>query len=584
MSDRWKSARARAKNRWNDLSEQQRDLWKIGAGGLVLALVLALGWFAGRPWWQRWQRAQAMAQAQSFAAHSDYRNAALALRRALELAPADPATWREAAAVLAEIGSPEVLLAREQLARLAPGDVAVRLALAGDALRLERWDTAEAALAAIGTAAQRDAAFFRLAASLALALGRTDEVEANLARLVQAAPDDPVARFDDAAVRLWNVDEAKRDAARATLKTLTAQPAVRIRAALELLKDAARQRDERRAVEAMTFVLERFAPGAVADFSSPGLPGWQRLVEALKAAAGSPEDVALLARWFGDLGQPREALVWIDTLAPDLAQSPAVADAAAELAAGVGDLDRLEQRLRAGAWGVWPRDVLTLAIASRLQRLRYTESAGRATWADALAACGDSAPGLRAMVRLASAWGDDDGTERALLQVTERQPRNFWAYAALRDIYAARPDLPKLWQLHDRWVRVAPDDAGLAATWITLGCIVNRLSPEAAARATALHAAEPDARVATIALAAVRWRQGKPRETAALIDRLSAAERAQPAVALWRGLAAADLGDRATARTALLAAWRPGLSPEESGLIRTAAAKARVSLERDEIR
>lgn len=579
MSERWNEIRARTKDRWNDLTEQQRDLWKLGGVAAILCVLAGSGWWLGRPWWQRWQRAQALGQAQTFAAHSDYRNAALALRRALQQGPADPATWREAVRILSEIGSPEVLLAREQLARLTPGETAVKLALAGDALRLERLDTAAATLAQIDTAAQRDAAYFRLAASLALALGRSADVEANLAALVQAAPDDAVARFDYAAVRLWNSDEEKRTAARADLRALTADPAVRIRAAVELLKDAARQHDDRVAHDTMAFLLGRFAPGAVADFDGSAASGWTRLLEALKsAAAGSTDDVAVLARWLADIGQPREALVWIDTLPPATANAPAVADAAAELAAGVGDLDRLEQRLRAGAWGAFSRDALTLAIASRLQHLRYSEAAGRATWTDALTACDDSPSALRAMVRLASAWGDADGIERALVRVIERLPKSDWAYPALRDIYASQRDLPKLWQLHDRWTKQAPEDVGVAATWIVLGCLTNHLTAEAVARAEALHAASPEAEAATVALAAIRWRQGRAQEALGLLRTLPAEAKARPPVALWIGLAAADVGDRAAAGPALQAAWRANLSSEEGALLRAAAAKAKVDL------
>jgi predicted Zn-dependent protease len=255
-----------------------------------------------------------------------------------------------------------------------------------------------------------------------------------------------------------------------------------------------------------------------------------------------------------------------------------VADAAAELAAGVGDLDRLEQRLRAGAWGVFPRDALTLAMASRLQRQRYTESAGRATWTDALAACGDSPVGLRALVRLAAAWGDADGTERALVQVVDRQPKSYWAYPALRDIYASQGDLTKLWQLHERWSRQRPDDAGIATTWIVLSCVTNHCTADVVAKAEEWHARLPVSEPATVALAAARWRQSRPREALALLTALSSDAPKRPAVALWIGLAAADVGDRTLAKSALAAAIRSRLSAEEAALVRSAAIKARIDL------
>ena len=86
----------------------------------------------------------------------------LALRRATELAPGDLATWRAAAQILAEIGSPETLVAQEQLTRLAPQDMALRLAVAEVALLLGRFDPAEATLGGLDAAARRDVAFHRL--------------------------------------------------------------------------------------------------------------------------------------------------------------------------------------------------------------------------------------------------------------------------------------------------------------------------------------------------------------------------------------------------------------------------------------
>lgn len=570
--------RERLLNFWNELSEHQRDLWKVAAGLVLLVGIGVAGWVYGRPMWQKWQRTQALEQARDFAAHNDYRNAALALRRVFEMGPNDPATWREATNVLAQIGAPEVLLARQRLAQLSPEDTAVKLALIGDALRLDRLDVATATLGKIDEAARADAAYFRLAASLAMAMRRGDEAEANLAQLVQIAPSNPLAQFEYAAVRVWSVDEEKRTAARDELRRLTGDPMVRVRAALELLKDAARQHDERWAIDTMTFLLERFAPGAVADFSSPGLPGWHRLVEALKAAAeANADDAAMLARWFADIGQAREALVWIETLADEIDHAPPVAEAAAELAARVGDLDRLEERLRQGAWGVWSRDAITLAIASRLQRMRYTDANGRATWQDALDACRDSLTGLRALVRLASAWQDSEGLERALQTVVERQPKTLWAYTALRGIYAARLDLQKLWQLHERWVRQEPGNAELAAARVNVSCVLNRVSPEIAKEAERLYEQNPEMNEAKVALAALRWRQNKPAETVSLLNELAQDERTQASAALWRALALADLGDNA-ARAAIEDASKMRRAPEENELLRAAEAKARASV------
>ncbi len=567
--------RQRWRNRWNELTESQRDGWRI-VGGVALLLGLgAAGWSLGQPVWARWQQQHAIRQAENFAAQSDYRSAALALRRALTLAPNEVSAWRDAAKILAEIGSPEVLGVQEQLSRLAPENVAFRSALIAEALRLNRLDVAQAAWNDLDPVARQDVAFFRLGASLAGALGQEGELERLVEAWGRAAPGDSEARLNLASFRLWSTDEGKKTQGRGELEELTAEPTVRVRAAVELLKEAARQRDGQRSRELMRHLAERFAPGRRLDFDSPDLPGWTALIDAMKEAAVAQgvDDVATMLRWLGDIGRGREAVVWIDSLPSALAEESKVADAAAQISAELGDLDRLEARLHAGAWGVWPRDVATLAISSRLQRLRYSETNARATWNDALTACGDSIVALRALVRLAGAWQDAESLERALQVVIERHPKNFWAYSALRDIYATRADLMRLWQLHDQWTRHLPGDDAVAATWITLGGLLNRLSPEAISRAEALHAKAPDQLATVVPLAAVRWRQGRPAETVELLHALSPENSERPHVALWLGFAFADLNQPEAARPLLQKAWHRDLSREELALIRSAGAK-----------
>ncbi len=571
--------KARVHNYWAGLSETERSVRQVALGAAVLAVLAVPAWFFGWPAWQRWQRGQAVEQVRVFAEQHDYRSATLALRRALELGAGDPAAWRQAVRLLGEIGSPEVLTAHEQLARMSPGDNAVRLALVRDALRFERLDLAREALEAIDAQGRDETAFYRLAAALAQAMGRDEEIEASLARLVEVAPDDAVARFNLAAVRQWSLDDAKRTAAQTELAALTDDPRVRVRAALEWLKAAAREQDEQQLRATIAALQEKFVPGWRADFPDAEGAGWARLVEHLKVAATADgaEATAVLAGWLGEIGQPRETLVWLESLPAALRSGSEVADIAAELSARIGDLDRVERYLREGAWGVWPRDALTLAIASRLQVLRYGEAPGRATWGTALAAAGGSLPGLRAMVRLADVWGDGEGRERALQEVATRFPKSFWAHEALVAYHAARNDLPRLALAYEQWARQMPGNAELIVRTTVLASILDRLTVDGLSRIETLHAREPSSGSA-IALAAARWRKGKPAETVALLASLTDEQQRLPTVAFWRGLALADLGAKEEAEPALQTAWRAGLSAEEGVLARAAASKIKIRL------
>jgi thioredoxin-like negative regulator of GroEL len=571
---------ARIKDYWGELSETERSARTAVLVLVVVALVATPAWFIGRPFWTKWQRDRAIAQMRVFAETGDYRNATLALRRAVTLGANDPAAWREAARLLGEIGSPEVLAAREQVTRLAPHDDQAKLALAADALRFDRPDLAKAALAAIDEAARRDATFYRLAAALAQAAGGDADVERNLEELIAADPNDVLARFNLAALRLWSDDPAEREAARDTLMTLAGDPRARVRAALELLKDAIRQNDQRALRTTFAQLQEKLVPGWRAEFPDTEAAAWTRLSERLKALAAEDggDASAVLALWLADIGQPREALLWLEGLPAPVRSGADAADAAAELSARLGDLDRVEKYLSAGAWGAWPREILTLALASRVQRLRYSDSAGRATWENAVTAAGPSLPGLRALVRLAGAWADPAGEERALEAIVKRFPATNWACEALKNSYAARRDLPALWQLHETWVRQRPNDRDVALRWIALGCILDHVRPDLVSRAEALQQEESGGASAKIALAAVRWRQRRAADAVRLLSSLPPAEQQQLPALLWLGLAWADLPDRKRAEAALSAAWKNDLSREEMELVRAAARKINLTL------
>lgn len=569
---------AKLKDRWAELDESQRSRRRWGAGLILLALVLAPAWWIGRPWWARWQREQALAQVTLFAQKNDYRSATLALRRAVQLAPDDPATWRAAVTVLGEIGSAEVLMAREQLVRLSPEDVGLKLALAREALRMDRLELAEQTLAAIEDASRRDEAFFRLSVALAEAMGRGEEMEALIEELAQVRPDDVQVRLVRAAVRLWSIDEKKSAEARGELEELTGVAAVQVRAALELLKDATRQHDDRRTAAVMTLLLKRFAPEWPATQTSTSRAAWTLLTERMKSAAlaAGAREVAALARWLADTGQPREMLVWLESQEPRIAGSLAVRDIAAQLSAELGDLERVENYLRAGAWGSWPRETLTLAIAARLQRLRYGDAHARATWSDAITSAGGG-NGLRALVRLAQAWKVPEDFEAALQAAAETGESGAWAFEALETIYDGRRDLTKLWSLYENWARVRATDDRVAAKWITLAALLNRVTEQASARAAALKESA-EAPGNGLALAAWRWRMGKPNEAIALLKRLPAAVQEQEATTFWRALAEADLGNKNLARMALENLSRRDLAPEEQTLIRAAASKIKLDL------
>lgn len=553
---------------WDGLTEAQRDIARVVIVVAVLGLVGGAGYGPGKRAWQRWQHRQALAQVEVFANKGDYRNMILALRRATQLAPSDRATWEETVRRLAQIGSPETLVAREQLLRLAPGDPEVRESVAADALRLGQIDTAQAALAGAEESG-RDLGFHRLAAALALALGQRQELEEQLAAIVAVQPTDWEAQFNFAATRLDTTDEKKRADAQQQLLRLIYEPSVRVRAGVLLLTDAARRRDAARLPDLISILLSSFAPSQAGTMVPGDLAGWNALLDGIRTAAakGSPADVAMVARWNFEMGQRAEVQRWIEALPPTLRDASAVADVRAELAAALRDWVGLEPLLRRGAWGAIPERALTLALATERERPTTGGMSSATAWSRALTACEGSETGLRALARLAHACGNAAGAQQALELILEHNPRAFWAYEVLRRSYVEQRDLPHLWLLYGRWLRLLPEERNLLVPWVLIGCVLDRATPEAMASLAKLYEANPDVPVLMVAQAASLWRQKRASDAATILYQLPADEQARPETAYWIALVQASLSHPNAARQAAELARKLPLSESEQQLL-----------------
>ncbi|WP_438479602.1 hypothetical protein [Oleiharenicola lentus] len=566
----WQTLRARWAYTTDGWSSVQRELTFIGSAMVILGALAAAGYFFAMPQWRAWQQRRVLDQVRLHAQNGDYAAMMLALPLVVKLAPNDPETWRAAAHYLAMTGSAEVIPVRQQLLRVAPHDTVARLALARDALALGQPTVADAALRELPDDERKQIEFHRLAAMLAAAMGRTDELETHLAAVIAAVPSDADARFNYAMSGLGSPVATTRERARTMLEALTAERRFRVRAAIALLTDTAGQRDARRMEELLTFLLGRFAPGAVADFNSPGVPGWEALITGFKERAVSREDVALLGRWLADSGRPREVIAWLEQLPATVARAPEVMDLRAELCASIDDLDRLKALLADNAWGEWPLPAQKLAIESRTLHLAGQESQARATWVHVEVAGNYSLATLRSMARLATAWRDVAGAERAWRSVLARHPNAMDAYVELRGIYEKQDDLAKLIALYEAWSRRVPGEATVEAQWIALSCLRKTVDAAMAARAEKLLEESQGYKPAVVALAAVRWEQRRFAEADALMRALSPNDLANPAIAFWRALISADLGRREEFLSAKSVAQRSILLKEQAKLLQDA--------------
>jgi thioredoxin-like negative regulator of GroEL len=527
-----------------------REAIAVASALLILAVLAGVAWRFGKAPFRAWQKERAVAEARARVEAGDHRGALLAFRRATQLSPGDIETWREVATFLSDIGSGEVLVARKNLVQLAPEDTALRIALVSESLRHGATGEAREQLKNLGRRASEDAEYHRLAAALALMLGRTEELERHLEALLAARPEDPAARHHLAALRLWGLDEAGVAGARATLLDLLDDPEWRVRAGLELLKYAGASGSPAVADRVVADLLRAWDPQGAAQALArmePGEPpGWSSLLATLRAiAAPRANDAAAFAVWWAGLGAHQAAEAWLANLPAEVAADPAVRSVRAGLVVRTRELARLDAMLLDSAWGPVRREVLTLAMAARLQAESGARARADGSWSDAVQAAARAPADLRVLARLAGSWGESGWSIQALWPIAEDQARERWAMDALRVLLAGRRDTEGLWRLYSLWAARSPDDVPVVATWVMLGALLDRTTPSQVETLDRLR--DETSLGAELAVVAADWRRGATAEAASRLARLGDEANTQPKVAFWRALVALQTGDPDTA-------------------------------------
>lgn len=567
MPPSWKETFDHWLRRWEGLSYGQQRMFQTLALLAILAACAPPAYFAARPWLNHWRHRHALAQAAQFEQQGDLRNLVLALHRAVQISPGDVATWRWVARTLDALGTSDALVAHENIVALAPNDAQARAALAAAALRLGSPDTARAALQNLERDPTQRESYLRLAAELA----RADEDLLRYAELLRALaqlrPAEGEIRFNLAVLELAQTSSAAAQSGRATLVALLDEPQVRVRAALELLRYAARRRDAELATATVHAILGRNPSAAPKATSDP----WPILVAELQRSArdGGEADIARLAQWLGTVRRGREALTWIDRLPDELRMAPNVRETAVELAARTDDLARTQSLLVAGAWGPVQAEAVHAAIDSRTARLAQREGAALTRWQEAIRFADQSPVTLRALARLARLWQDHGGAEIAAKSMLRLRPQSPWANRELRDIYFARGDTAKLLAHYAAWATIEPNRPALIFGWVRTAAALNRVDDTLDQLTKRLHVAPAHPVLIDLARALVLWRRQPADASVQLLRNLPSAAQQLPETALVQALVLQD-----PHALAQVTATERDFLPEERVLVKALSARS----------
>jgi hypothetical protein len=526
-------------------------------GALVLSVAGGIAIYRyGAVWLERRTRARV----QSHLEQKDYLRAQLTLEQAVQVSP-HSLTARRALAEFYEVANSPLAVARwRETAALAPGDDQIRLKYASAALRLEGVAEAREALAQVSADGKSTLPYLRVAAGVALAEGKAEELERHLSAMAALEPDNSRTKLTLASLRLRSPDPDVASVARAELESIARGEKLRIHATLALLAALPRGNDGPGARELALRILPKdsWTPGTAVTFA---------LVDHMSAEPRpSAEDAAAFAEWMVSRGLAREALVWLATQENSVQNANIVLSARAAAATQLRDWRLLRQLVLDGAWGRLFGEPIELAFAAHVQRERASVANAKETFADAIELASASLPTLKALDRLCAIWGWPEESERVLTRVVRDFPREQTAWMELLAKAAAADKSARYWELANRRAQLFPGDAAAQALRTYAAVMTGQNDSEA--RQVALSAlTRPDARPEEMAAGLLLRSREKSAEAALALlsrDQIELLSRSAKGALVYGSLLAATGKD---ASAILERVPRSHLLPEERALV-----------------
>jgi len=478
----------------------------------------------------------------------------------------------------------EAVAWRERIARLLPRDAESQLNFASAALRFGKLDVAREALNRVSPRNRDSAAFHVVAGWLARGEGNFAEQEEQFAAAVKKEPKNDLYQFNLAQLQIRSKDAAKSKDARDTLERLSSTAPYRTGALRALLNDAV-ERNDLTAADGFAQQLQMSPEVTFGDYllclnfyRRLDEKKFRQLLEKVKPfATRNTSDLASLIEWMNQNGLAGDVVKWVDKLPTARLNSPPPSVAVADAYATVKNWSRLKRWTRIGSWV--DAEYLRLAygaIAERHLRSRSgsrTNSEFETLWqsADGLAL---SRPERElTLARLATKWQLANQAEDLWVRVEQNPTMRREALDNLRQLYRAKGETSKLYEVLQRLHESSPDEAPITADLARLGLDIaeniersHQLAKEAYDRA-------PNDVDCAVTYAFSLHRFGRNAEALAIIQSLPPDQLHDPHAAVYVALVLLAGSEVEEARGYIDAAENGKLYPEEKKLIEEAKTK-----------
>ena len=480
----------------------------------------------------------------------------------------------EVMARLAEVArAPQVLDWRKRIVELAP-TVENKLHLASAALRNQPapFALASQTLDEISATASNRPAYHVIRAEMALKLRHPAQAEAAFSEALRLEPANPMHQLNLAVLRLQSTNAQLAASARAALESLRSSTNLSAIALRWLVADRVSRGDFVQAGKYSSALLAE--PGVVLDDRLQHLSILKetsksefaaQLQSVQQGSATNPPAVYGVTAWMITHGLAPQALQWITNLPPKIKAEQPVPMAAVDCLVAVADWPALEIFLQEAQWE--DIDFLRLAFLSRAASEQKQTLAAESHWRGAVRKAGDRLGPLNALYTMASSWGKTEAREDLLWQITQRFPKERWAFRELDRQYSAEGNTRGLNKLYAALMSVEPENTVVKNNFAATCLLLHQNLPRAHQAAREIYTQRPADPVVSSTYAYSLHIQGRSKEALDILQKIKQEDLEQPGIALYYGAILAANGETNRAGQYLARASKGAMLPEEKALI-----------------
>ena len=528
-----------------------------------------------------WDERRLLHRAASMLQQEKFKQAAQTAREVVKLDPDSLPAYYVLAEAAEKQNLKETVSWRAQIARLLPNDPDSQLNLASAALRFGQLDVARKALDRVSPADRNRAAFHVVAGWLARAEGNFAEQEEQFAAAVKKEPRNDLYQFNLAVLQIYSGDAEKNAKARDTLDRLSKVAPFRTGALRALLNDAVARNDLATA-DNFAQQLQMSQQVTFGDYllclsfyRKLDEKKFRLLLERVKPfAVRNPSDLASLMNWMNQNGLAGDVVKWIDKLPADRLTFLPVSIAVADAYADAKNWSRLKRWTRSGPWG--DSEYLRLgyqAIAARQSRRTAEDAEFEALWRSAEQATKALPERELGLAHLASKWNLPSESEELWLRLAKNPPMRREALNALRQLYRAKNELGKLYEVLQRLHESSPNEPPITADLARLGLNIDQNNKQSQDLAKEAYDRAPNEVNCAVTYAFSLDRLGRSAEGLEIIKKLPPDQLHDPHAAVYAALLLVDANQLEAAKEYIDAADDGRLYAEEKNLLDEARVK-----------